>query len=328
MSIRVRLGAGSGVELLMSAAAIADPDWRGVFHTGQSSYAAARAAGGSGLLRDAARFGRFGWINLAGPLTALTGAWTVDALRAQVAATDPVELRLVLTGARRHQLRSRLDDATIRAGVAGDRRARAAWRTALGETLLQVTPWLLSTEPALIKRACLDVIDGLPHASRATPLPRIRQRLAEVGPERLLGEVAPGINYRTGALEDVVLVSSPGVAPILVVVDEVDRTVILHPPLADGVADDAGAHLREFGRAVGDDTRIRLLHTLRLAPATLPQLCEALDSPRTTLLHHLALLRSAGLIQLEVASGEANVYSLRAEGFDAFAQAATAFPVA
>ena len=86
MSIRVRLGAGSGIELLMSAVSVADADWRGVFERGPESYAAARAAGGSDLVRDVARFGRFGWINLAGPLTETRGAWTVDALRAWVDA--------------------------------------------------------------------------------------------------------------------------------------------------------------------------------------------------------------------------------------------------
>lgn len=326
MSIRVRLGAGSGIELLMAAVAVADPDWRGVFHRGPTAYDAARAVGGRDLVRDVARFGRYGWINLAGPLTARRGAWTVEALRDEVARTEPDELRLVLTGARRHQLRSRLDDATIAAAVAGDRSARTTWRRSLDDTLLQVSPWLLSADPAAIRQTCLDVIDRLPHEARATPLPRIRQRLDEVGGEALVAEVAPGVDYRPGVLDDVVLVSSPGVSPILVVVDEVDRTVILHPPLADGAPDDAGARLRELGRALGDDTRIRLLHTLRLAPRTLPGLCEALDSPRTTLLHHLALLRSAGLIELEITAGEANVYSLRQAGFDSLAHAASAFP--
>jgi DNA-binding transcriptional ArsR family regulator len=326
MSIRVRLGAGSGIELLMSAVSVADADWRGVIHRGPESYAAARAAGGSDLVRDVARFGRFGWINLAGPLTGARGAWTVDALRDWVDRTDPEELRLVLTGARRHQLRSRLDDETIAAAVAGDRSARTAWHRALGETLLQVTPWLLSAGAATIRSTCLDVIDQLPHESRATPLPRIRRRLEEVGPEALLAEVAPGVGYGSGVLGDVVLVSSPGVSPILVVVDEVERTVILHPPMADDGPADAGVRLRELGRALGDDTRIRLLHTLRLAPRTLAELCDSLDSPRTTLLHHLALLRSAGLIEIEVLAGEANVYALRRTGFDDLAHAARAFP--
>lgn len=326
MSIRVRLGAGSGIELLMSAVSVADADWRGVFERGPESYAAARAAGGSDLVRDVARFGRFGWINLAGPLTETRGAWTVDALRGWVESAEPAELRLVLTGARRHQLRTRLDDATIAAAVGGDRVARTTWRRALADTLVQVSPWLLSADAATIRRTCLSVIDRLPHEPRATTLPRMRRRLEEVGPEALLAEVAPGVAYGTGVLEDVVLVSSPGVAPILVVVDESERTVILHPPVSEDGPDDAGARLRELGRALGDETRMRLLQTLRLAPRTLPELCESLDSPRTTLLHHLALLRSSGLIEIEVLAGEANVYSLRQAGFDDLAHAARAFP--
>ena len=103
MSIRVRLGAGTGIELLMAAVAVADPDWRGVFRGGPTAYDAALAAGGRDLVRDTARFGRYGWINLAGPLTERPGAWSVAALRDWVARTDPGELRLVLTGARRHR---------------------------------------------------------------------------------------------------------------------------------------------------------------------------------------------------------------------------------
>lgn len=326
MSMRVRLGAGSGIELLMAAVAVAEPAWREVFHHGTGAFRAARAAGGRDLERDVARFGRYGWINLASPLTAQPGAWTVRALRDWVARTEPEELRLVLTGARRAEVRSRLDDATIAAAVAGDRVARTAWRRVLEDTPLQVSPWLLATDPATIRQSCLSIIDRLPHEPRAIPLPLVRRRLEDVGGEALLGEVAPGVAYRPGAIENVVLVTSRGVSPILVVVDEGDRTVILHPPLSDGSPDDAGARLRELGRALGDDTRIRLLHTLRLSPRTLPEMCEALDSPRTTLLHHLALLRSAGLIELEITAGEPTVYSLRPAGFETLAHAASAFP--
>lgn len=326
MSIRVRLGAGSGIEVLMAAVSVADADWRVIFHRGRESYAAARAAGGADLVRNVVRFGRFGWINLAGPLTEVRGAWTVDALHSWVEGSDAEELRLVLTGARRHQIRSRLDDATIAAAVGGDRAARTSWRRALSETVLQVSPWLLATDAATIQATCLSVLERMPHESRATPLPLVRRRLADVGADALLEEVAPGVAYRPGVLDDVVLVTSPGVAPILVVLDESDRTVILHPPLSDEGPEDAGTRLREIGRALGDDTRIRLLHALRLGPRTLTGLCESLDSPRTTLLHHLALLRSSGLIEIEVVAGEPNVYALRPGGFDDLARAATAFP--
>ena len=70
-----------------------------------------------------------------------------------------------------------------------------------------------------------------------------------------------------------------------------------------------------------------MLQQLKGGARTLPELCEVLDAPRTTLLHHLALLRGAGLIDLTVTAGEANVYRLRPEGFEQLAQAAKAFPL-
>ena len=50
-------------------------------------------------------------------------------------------------------------------------------------------------------------------------------------------------------------------------------------------------------------------------------------SPRTTLLHHLALLRGAGLIDVLVVEPQPNSYRLRESGFDDLAQAARAFTI-
>ena len=41
--MKVRLGAGTGVEWLMAAMAVADPDWRDVLTHGETAYAAALA---------------------------------------------------------------------------------------------------------------------------------------------------------------------------------------------------------------------------------------------------------------------------------------------
>ena len=190
-----------------------------------------------------------------------------------------------------------------------------------------MSPWLLRTPAVSIKQVCLDTLAAVPPPGGPGPgcQPRRRARLAEAGPAQLIEEVAPGVHYGPQVLDDVVLVTSMQVAPILVVVDEVDRTVILHPPLGDGGATDAGAQLRDLGRAVGDTTRLRLLQELRTGARTLVDLTSALDSPRTTLLHHLALLRSAGLIDIAVVDGEPNIYTLNHAGFDRLAQAARAF---
>ena len=50
--MRVRVGSGTGVELLVAAMAVADPDWRAVLTHGEAAYDAARAAGGRDLDPD------------------------------------------------------------------------------------------------------------------------------------------------------------------------------------------------------------------------------------------------------------------------------------
>ena len=291
--MRVRVGSGTGVELLVAAMAVADPDWRGVFTRGASAHEAAVTAGGRALVRDAGRVARLGWANLLGPLTRHRGAWSVEALRATVSGLPPEELKEVVLGR-------------------------------------QQPPgtWLRRASPADVRRACLHVVETLPApVSRAPTLGRVRSRLAEVGPEALLAEVAPGLHYGPGVLDDVVLVTSPQCAPIVVELAEPDRTVIVHPPLGEVGATDAGSRLRDLGRALGDGTRMRVLHLLKAGERSLPELCVALDAPRTTLLHHLALLRGAGLVDLTVAAGEPNVYRLRREGFDELSRVARAFPL-
>jgi DNA-binding transcriptional ArsR family regulator len=285
--MRLRVGAGTGVEWLMAAMAVADPDWRAVFSHGATAYDAALAAGGRDLVRDAGRIGRHGWVHLLGPLTRLRSAWSVEALRTEVAGLAPEELRATLLGSRG-----------------------------------QATRWLAVADPKDVRRTCRHVLDSLPApVDKAPVLSRVRARLAEVGPERLLDEVAPGLHYDRSILGDVVLVTSPQVSPIVVELAEPQRTVIVHPPLGET------ASLRDLARALGDSTRMRVLGQLKGGPRTLPSLCDVLDAPRTTLLHHLALLRGAGLIDLSITAGEANVYRLRPEGFEQLAQAARAFPL-
>ena len=285
--MKVRVGAGTGVEWLMAAMAVADPDWRAVLTHGETAYDAALAAGGRSLVRDAGRIGRTGWIRLLGPLTRVRGAWSVEALRHAVAELPADGLRETLLG-----------DGT------------------------QTSRWLTRASAADLRNTCLGVLDTLPgSAERAPVLTPVRDRLKEAGPERLLDEVAPGLHYGPGVLDHVVLVTSPQVAPIVVEFGQPDRTVIVHPPLGESV------RLRDLGRALGDETRMRLLQLMKSGARSLPELCDILGAPRTTLLHHLALLRGSGLVDLSVTAGEANVYRLRPEGFEQLAQAAKAFPL-
>jgi DNA-binding transcriptional ArsR family regulator len=327
---RVDLAAGDGYDLLISAVAVADPDWCSVLSHGAEVRDVVRRSGGAALSRDAARFGRFGWINLCG-LLARRRASTRDQLLDTLTALPPAELHVVLVGGLRRQLADRVTADRLHQAVAGD---AAAWRDvrrtlATPGMLLDVSPWLQRSPSRQVREVLLRTVEAWPQvgdvrASRAG-LARARAVRRDEGPEAVLRMVTAGIQYGPSVLDRVLLVSSRLVEPILIWVDQPGLTVIVHPPLDETGINDAGSVLTVLGAAVGDETRMQLLRELRSGPRTLVELCATLDRPRTTLLHHLALLRSAGLVGLTVASGEPNVYRLDARGFDQLARAAKGF---
>lgn len=326
MTTQVRCGSGTGIELLLAAAATADANWRRVFTLGPAAYTDIRRHDPT-LVGDIRRLGRFGWINLVGPFAATRSGWSRARLVKLVAAMPPEELRWALVGGRRRQLRSRVEEDVVRSALDGERAALREFRTALDDSLLRTTPWLLGSTAEEIHATCLRVAKGMPDLDLRAPAAIATARaLDRHGPEQLLGRVAPGIHYGPDVLRQVVLITCRRASPIIVAVDEVDQTVILHPPLTEELTDDPAARLRDIGRALGDDTRIRVLQQLRSGDRTLPELCKALEAPRTTLLHHMALLRSAGLVDLQVrAAAEPNVYSLGLSGFEALTRSARAF---
>ncbi len=327
---RVGIGGGDGFDLLVSAVAVADTDWRDVLVHGPAVWATVRDRAGAESAREAARFGRFGWINLIGLLAGNGGRGGRGDLASLVDDTPANELRFAIAGGMRRQLRDRLGPDRLRAALAGDGGAGRELGRALATPgmLLDVTGWVRRTSDRQLKAVLQRLVDRWPELPVDT-VPaagrHARARLRDVGPEALLAEVTPGIRYGPEVLGRVVLVGSALVEPILISVDHLDLTVIVHPPLGDGGMADAGRSLREQGNAVGDETRVLLLHELCAGPRTLPELCTALDRPRTTLLHHLALLRAAGFVTLAVSAGEPNVYRVDPSGFERLARAARGF---
>jgi DNA-binding transcriptional ArsR family regulator len=68
-------------------------------------------------------------------------------------------------------------------------------------------------------------------------------------------------------------------------------------------------------RALGDETRLRILRLLRDQDFYLTEIAERLELSKPTIKHHLALLRAAGLVTL-VEEGGLSYYSLRRERLD------------
>ena len=62
-------------------------------------------------------------------------------------------------------------------------------------------------------------------------------------------------------------------------------------------------------KALGDEKRLRMLRELATSSATLQELADRFGLPKSTAHHHLAILRSAGLVR--VSSDEEHRYSVR-----------------
>jgi DNA-binding transcriptional ArsR family regulator len=77
-------------------------------------------------------------------------------------------------------------------------------------------------------------------------------------------------------------------------------------------ADAPPARLLALTRALGDERRLRVLRALARREASLADLSAVFGLPKTTMHHHLAILREAGLIRLR---SNDNRYRLRREVF-------------
>jgi DNA-binding transcriptional ArsR family regulator len=86
-------------------------------------------------------------------------------------------------------------------------------------------------------------------------------------------------------------------------------------PIADEALDEGDplappAAVVRLHRALGDETRLRILRLLAGRDHYLTEIASALELSKPTIKHHLALLRSAGLVTL-TEEGGLSYYSLR-----------------
>jgi DNA-binding transcriptional ArsR family regulator len=91
-------------------------------------------------------------------------------------------------------------------------------------------------------------------------------------------------------------------------------------PIADAALDGTDPlappqSLVRLHRALGDDTRLRILRLLRDQDFYLTEIAERLELSKPTIKHHLALLRSAGFVTI-VEEGGMQYYSLKRERLD------------
>lgn len=88
------------------------------------------------------------------------------------------------------------------------------------------------------------------------------------------------------------------------IINYLPQCVVYYYPVADeflpgGIAQTQMMQVAGLHKALGDVQRIRLLSLIRHSPKSLGELTNTLSATKSNVHHHLTLLRTAGLVQVE-----------------------------
>ena len=215
-----------------------------------------------------------------------------------------------------------------------------AWLASLSRGMLYelIAPYTTGTHPPADLAAARDRwLDLLTHWDRlyfGELDPRILARLAADGHARhaLQGRVPPRelVEEATHGLD---LAPAPGISTVALIPQYHYRPWTLHDrfgPLrlilypADIAAPDDGRlpiDLLRLTRALGDESRLHILRFLAGGPHSFTDVVRQSGLAKSTVNHHMVLLRAAGLVRVhDSAAGGAVAYSLRANAVETLGQ--------
>jgi DNA-binding transcriptional ArsR family regulator len=122
-----------------------------------------------------------------------------------------------------------------------------------------------------------------------------------------------------GWATDIVVVPVAALRPFIAPV-EWNTTLLLLVSVADETVDAVSGgpprRVVKIAAALGDELRLRILHELAANERTASELAEQLGVDRTSLHHHLGILRSAGLVAIRAEGVDYWRYSLRTDSLD------------
>ncbi len=291
---------------------------------------AAKAAIPGPLRRAIARVGDSSgevWLHLLGLAMEAPRPRDAEALLAQVEATDPLVVRRHLLGAFVPAWRRYLDPAVLLAAAEGDRAAQArllADDRYYGGSVEAALSVLLPLGARETRSRLLAVLRGWHEASFAAREQVATGLLARdaaakralaglVAPERLIELATGGYTYeREPECPRVLLLPQLAARPWLLLCQHRATRVICYPAEAAGGAHEVRDRLLRLGRALGDEQRLRILTVLAAGDRGLEALAAELGLARSTVHHHLTLLRAAGLVGLR-GNARRYLYALRRE---------------
>jgi DNA-binding transcriptional ArsR family regulator len=319
------IDASEAAELLLGIGTLLVEDERDTYELGVARIDEARAAAPPELLDQAAELlPEKSAALLLGLVYTTPKPRTVSAFLEHLAETDPIELRLHLLGyyMKGHHVSH---PETIRRAAEGDAEAIDELLTAAAEYAApdkcESLQLAVKRDPAESKRALLDLLSGwnervLPQlapadASLAERDAEAKRELVKSIPEEQVVErLAPGIQWVPGPEIDRVVLF-PAYAPRpWVYMSEYKRVKIFCPPITADRERMPGdpAELVRIYKALGDESRLKLLKRLQEGPISLTDAAQEVGLAKSTAHHHLAILRQAGFVLIQ--EGD-DTYTLR-----------------
>jgi DNA-binding transcriptional ArsR family regulator len=327
----VRIVSGAAFELIAQLAAFMSGPARGSLDAGKAWVREVRALAGEELLGRVERYTLGTWAELATVALEAAEPRGVGELLAAIDAIEPEAFRLRLLGADSAMTRSMVPDGAIEAAAAGDRAARASLHAGFGTkgAIRTAIDRVLDTPAdelrADIRTTAADwaerVLVSLGPASLAAVERDVAARNAQLAtddPSTVVTQVTRGVTYEAPAwIDDVVIVPTVALRPFIVPMELRQTALFLCSVADESLETDPAApphRLIKAAAALGDERRLRILHLLRAEALTASEIAERLGVDRTSLHHHLGILRSAGLLAIRDEGLSGWRYTVRDQG--------------
>jgi DNA-binding transcriptional ArsR family regulator len=268
------------------------------------------------------------FVNLTGLVYDTPAPRDVPAFLKQLRETDANEIRLHLVQFYARETRRMTPPGVIRAAIGGDPEAR---REFLATSHPEWEPWtnyltrVLDVDAEAFKAKLIGVLDDWAERvwkpESLTIMP-ILERDAEA--KRELQRDLPLDRFITTATNGVEFAPRPGIDRVIMIPSFVNRPLvtynefgevllIVYPVADESVTADADApplRLVRLSKALGDEKRLRILRALADGEKSLMELADMFGVPKTSMHHHMIVLRSAGLVAVGVGQKR---YRLRSE---------------
>ena len=311
----VRLVSGPAFEVIAELAAFASGPARASLESGKPWIREVRRLAGPDLIRRVERWGFALYTELASIALETGPPHEPGQLVERLRAIPADVLRRRLLGAESLPNRSMVSDGAFDRGLAGDPAARLELRAVLGLNPAgrQSIGRLLSASPDDVQADIASIVE----AWSADVFPSFASdAMAVIGrdivaKERLLGSrpardalmvATNGVDVEPASwATDIVVVPTVAMRPFLAPSEFETTAIFLCSAGDEAFEDDPAApprRLVKVAAAIGDELRLRILRTLGENELTATEIADRLGVDRTSLHHHLGILRSAGLVTI------------------------------